>query len=105
MPQSRGKYQFWKEASLSQKLADKIPIYQQLAGSDPETSVAIANLLTLGELGYIDLEEPSFVLLMGLLNAKRQALFATSERNNEITKMGMQMPKAEDIISDFAEEE
>jgi len=101
MTQSKSKYQFWQEASLSQKLADKIPIYQKLAGSDPEISEAIAVLETFGELGYIDLTEPGFVLVLGLLNARRQALFATSPHTNEITKMGMQMPKGEDVISKF----
>ena len=101
MPQSKSKYQFWQEASLSQKLADKIPIYQKLAGSDPETSEAIASLEVLGALGYIDLTKPSLKLVMGLLNAKRQALFATSPHTNEISKMGMQMPKGEDVISKF----
>jgi len=101
MSQGKSKYQFWQEASLSQKLADKIPMYQQLAGSDPETSESIAFFLTLGELGYIDLDSPSMQLLMGLLNGRRMALFATSPQNNDITKMGMQMPKGEDIVSKF----
>ena len=101
MTQNKSKFQFWQEASLSQKLADKIPIYQKLAGSDPETSEAIAFFETLGELEYIDLEDPSFKLMMGLLNARRMALFATSPHTNEISKMGMQMPKGEDIISKF----
>ena len=105
MPQSRSKYEFWKEASLSQKLAHRDPIYQKLAGSDPETSESIGFLLKLGELGYIDLKEEGWVLTMGLLDVKRKAKFATSEKVNEITKMGMQMPKAEDIISDFDEDE
>ena len=104
MPQSRSKYEFWKEASLSQKLAHKIPIYQKLAGSDPETSESIGFFLKLGELGYIDLTEPNWILIMGLLDVKRQALFATNEKVNEITKMGLQMPKAETIISEFDEE-
>lgn len=101
MTQSKSKFQFWQESSLSQKLADKIPIYQKLAGSDPETSEAIAVLETLGALEYINLEEPGFELVLALLNAKRQALFATSPHTNEISKMGMQMPKGEDIISKF----
>jgi len=105
MSQSRSKYEFWKEASLSQKLANKIPIYQKLAGADPETSEAIGTLLKLGELGYINLQEEGWLLIMGLLDVKRQARFATSDKVNEITKMGMQMPKAEDIISDFDEAE
>ena len=43
--------------------------------------------------------------MLGLLNVLRLSHFATSEKVNEITKMGLQMPKAEDIISDFDEEE
>ncbi len=104
MTQNRSKYEFWKESSLSQKLAYKIPIYQKLAGSDPETSMSIGFFEILGEHGLIDLKEPNMKLMMELLNVKRQALFATSEKVNEITKMGLQMPKAEDIISDFDEE-
>ncbi len=105
MPQPRSKYEFWKEASLSQKLADKIKIYQKLAGSDPETSMSIGFFEILGQHGIIDLTEPNMKLMMDLLNVKRQALFATSPKVNEITKMGMQLPKAEDIISDFDEED
>ena len=105
MPQNRSKYEFWKESSLSQKLAYKIPIYQRLAGSDPETSMSIGFFEILGEAGILDLEDPAMKLMMDLLNVKRQALFATSEKVNEITKMGLQMPKAEDIISNFDEEE
>lgn len=105
MPQNRSKYEFWKESSLSQKLAYKIPIYQRLAGSDPETSMSIGFFEILGESGILDLKDPAMKLMMDLLNVKRQALFATSEKVNEITKMGLQMPKAEDIISNFDEEE
>lgn len=105
MPQQRSKYEFWKESSLSQKLSDKLPIYQKLAGSDPETSMSIGFFEILGKHKIIDLTEPAMELMMDLLNVKRQALFATSEKVNEITKMGLQMPKAEDIISDFDEEE
>jgi hypothetical protein len=97
----RSKYEFWKEASLSQKLADKDPIYQQLAGSDPEISEAIGILLVLCELGVMDKKDPNVKMILAILDVKRKARFATSERTNEITKMGLQMPKAEDIISEF----
>ena len=97
MPQSRSKYEFQQEASLSQQLAHIDPIYKKLAGSDPQTSESIGFFLLLGDLGYIDLKEPNWVLIMGLLDMTRKARFATSERVNEITKMGLQMPKSEDI--------
>lgn len=93
-PQSRSKYQFYQESSLSQKLAHKDKDYTELAGSDPKTSLKIARLKVLARHKLIDLEEMS--LIMDLLNAERKARFATSEKVNEITKMGLQMPKAED---------
>lgn len=98
---SRSSYQFFQEASLSQKLADKIPIYQKLAGSDPETSKAIGFLMVLGKHKKLDLKKPGISLMLDILDVTRQALFATSDKVNEISKMGMQMPKAEDIISTF----
>ena len=99
---SKSKYQFYQEASLSQKLADKIPLYQKVAGSDPETSRSIAVLITMVRLQIIPLNSEVKVTL-AVLDALRMANFATSEKTNEITKMGMQMPKGEDIISSFGE--
>jgi len=101
MTDSRSKYEFWKEASLSQKLADKDPIYQKLAGSDPEISEAIGILLILCELGIMNKKDPNVKMILAILDVKRKARFATSDKTNEITKMGLQMPKAEDIISEF----
>lgn len=97
MTKSRSNFEFRQQASLSQQLAANDEIYQKLAGSDPETSMSIGFFLKLGELGYIDLKEPSMVLMMGLLDVKRKALFATSEKTNEISKMGMQMPRSEAV--------
>jgi len=91
---------FRQGANLAQQLSDDKPMYQFLAGSDPETSEAIAFLLTLGEMKYIDPEDPSIKLLLALLNARRMALFATSEKNNEITKMGLQMPRSDAVYVD-----
>ena len=112
MTQSRSKYQFYQEASLSQKLADKVTIgkdklkiYTRLAGSNPELSKAIGTLLVLCEKGILDKNDPSISLLLDILDVQRMAEFATSPQTNEISKMGMQMPKAEDIISKFGEDE
>ncbi len=96
MPQSKSKYQFYQEASLSQKLAHRDPIYKKLAGSDPTTSESIGFFEVLGAHGFIDLKDPTWKLVLDLLDMTRKARFATSERVNEITKMGLQMPKAED---------
>lgn len=103
MTQSRTKYEFFKEASLSQQLAHKIEyngekIYPFLAGADPKTSETIGNLKVLRKHGLLKISEKTFSLVMDLLNMKRMALFATSEKVNEISKMGMQDPKEEDIF-------
>lgn len=93
------KYQFFQEASLSQKLAHKDPIYKHLAGSDREISKSIGFLLVMGEHGLIDLNDPSMKLMFAFLDVQRKAAFATSDKTNEITKMGLQMPRADDIVS------
>lgn len=92
------KFEFVQQSSLSQQLADKDGDYSTLAGSDPRTSQTIGRLLVLARHGLIDLEDPAIKLVVDLLNMRRKALFATSERVNEITKMGMQMPRGEDIV-------
>jgi hypothetical protein len=96
---SRSKYEFWKEASLSQQLAEKDKDYVELAGSDTKTSLKIQRLKVLARHKIINLER--FQLILDLLNGDRKARFATSDKVNEITKMGLQMPKGEDIISEF----
>jgi len=98
MTRTQSKYQFYQEASLSQKLADKIPIYQKLAGTDRQLSDSIGVLEYLREKNVIDKNDPNIELFLGILNVLRMSAFATSEKVNEITKMGMQMPKREDIV-------
>ena len=96
MPQSRSKYEFYKEASLSQQLAHLHPEYKEYAGADPKISITLATLNILSKHKIIDLKDPTWKLIKDLLNEQRKALFATSEKVNEITKMGLQMPKSED---------
>lgn len=96
---SQSKYEFWKEASLSQKLSDKIPILQKLSGTDPEISDSIAVLTYLSDPE--NFKKSGLEFTIGLLDVLRLSHFATSERTNEITKMGLMLPKAEDIISTF----
>lgn len=99
MTDSRSKYEFWKEASLSQKLSNKIPILAKLSGTDKEISDSIAVLTFLNEPE--NFKKPGIEFMLGLLDVLRLSHFATSERNNEITKMGLMLPKAEDEISKF----
>ena len=108
MTQTRGRNEFIQQASLSQQLAHLHKEYAEYAGSDPELSKTIAIFKTFIHFGYIDGEAPAIKLIMFLLNEQRKAAFATSERVNEITKMGLQMPKSTDsfeAIEDDGEEE
>lgn len=92
---SKTKYEFFQDASLSQKLAYKMPEYANYAGSDPEISQTLALLQVLHNAKKINIESGGWKLVWDLLNEQRKAAFATSEKVNEITKMGMQMPKKE----------
>jgi hypothetical protein len=96
---SQSKYEVWKEASLSQKLSDKIPILAKLSGTDKEISDAIAVLTYINDPE--NRKKSGIDFMLGLLDVLRLSHFATSERNNEITKMGLMMPKSEDEISTF----
>jgi len=95
-PQSRTKYEFYREASLSQQLAHRHPEYSEYAGADQRISLILALFNVLAQHGKINLDEPGWKFIKDLLNEQRKAIFATSEKVNEITKMGLQMPKAED---------
>lgn len=86
-------FEFRQQTSLSQRLGDKIPLLQILAGTDPETSIAIATLDFVSDPENWKLSPIKFT--MGLLNARRLALLATSERFNEISKMGFMLPAKE----------
>lgn len=90
---TRSKYEFYQEASLSQQLAHRHPEYKEYAGSDPEISLSLALFNVLHKHKIIDLEDPGWKFVKDLLNEQRKAKFATSEKVNEISKMGMQMPK------------
>lgn len=96
--QSRSKYEFREQATLSQQLASVYPEFAEYAGTDPKLSMKIANLKTFIHFGYLDGKDPGVILLMHLLDEQRKAKFATSERVNEITKMGMQMPRVRDVV-------
>lgn len=98
---ARGKqsdFEFRQMSTMSQKLAYKEPDFQEMAGSDETASLSIARLKVLGKYGIVNLEQPMIKLMLDLLNAERKVKFATSERTNEITKMGLMMPKGDNII-------
>ena len=99
------KYYTYQQASLSQKVSFNDAIFRKLAGADPEISDSIGVLSVLCEKGILNEDDPAIQLMLSLLDVKRKSRFATSDKTNEITKLGFMLPKAEDIISSFDEEE
>jgi len=93
MPKRSSDFEFRQQASLSQKVSFDIPILRKLSGSDQELSDSIGVLWYLGEKGLMDKKDTEFIL--GLLDVLRLSHFATSERTNEITKMGFMLPAKE----------
>ena len=93
MPKRTSDFEFRQQASLSQKVSFDIPILRKLSGSDQELSDSIGVLWYLGEKGLMDKKDTEFIL--GLLDVLRLSHFATSERTNEITKMGFMLPAKE----------
>ncbi len=99
MPKSTN-IEFRYQASLSQQVSDKDEIFKKLAGSNPELSKSIGVLLVLCEKGILDKNDPNMILTLALLDVQRKAEFATSEKTNEITKMGFMLPKSDAIYYD-----
>ena len=101
MPQRQSDFEFRQRASLSQQLAYKDKIYQKLAGSDPELSKTIGVLLVLCEKKILNKNNPYVKLAIAILDAERKAAFATSEKTDVVTKLGLQMAKR-DMVYDGA---
>jgi hypothetical protein len=91
---TRNRYEQFQWSSLSQKLAWKMPEYENYAGTDPVISDQLATIEVMIRHGLIR-KTPKVIFMVDLLNEKRKAAFATSEKVNEITKMGLQMRKEE----------
>lgn len=95
----RSKDEFVQQSSLSQKLAHMHPEYSEYAGTDQEISETLAIFNVLDKHKVLDMKQPMMKLVKDLLNERRKAIFATSPLVNEITKMGLQMPKEEPEVN------
>ena len=93
-------FEFRQQASLSQQLSDSDKIFQKLSGSNPELSKSIGVLLVLCERGILNANNPNIKLLLAILDVQRKAEFATSEKTNEISKMGFMLPKSDAVYFD-----
>ena len=105
MSQNRSKYEFREQASLSQQASDKEKRLKKYVGADQPISDKLADIDTLIEEGLISEEDSRIKYMKRQLDNRRLARLATSERLNEITKLGFLLPKSDNIISSFDEEE
>lgn len=101
MPKKPSNFEFRQQASLSQRTGFHIPIIQKLAGSDPEISDSIAILSFIDDPKNMKLlEEDPIKGIIGLLDYLRLSRFATSDKTNEISKMGFMLPAEEIRVID-----
>jgi len=105
MSHSRSKDNFREQASLSQQASDKEARLKKYVGADRAISDKLADIDTLVEMGYMSEKDPRIKYMKRQLDNRRLARLATSERLNEITKLGFMLPKADNIISSFDDEE
>ena len=95
--------EFYRNALMAQQLAQKTPLYTQLAGADREISERIAVLSYLRDPEANEVrKKDSMLWVIGLLDHLRMAAFATSERTGEVTKLGLGLPKGPNVV-DFDE--
>ena len=97
MPKRTSDFEFRQQASLSQRVGYQIPAIQTLSGTDPEISDSIAIIQVLKKMKLISNE---LDLVLELLNALRLSHFATSDKTNEISKMGFMLPAKEARVTD-----
>lgn len=98
MPKKTSDFEFRQQTSLSQRVGFKIPLMQILAGSDPQISDGIAVMSYLNDPE--NFKKPPVDFTIGLLNVLRLSRFATSEKTNEISKMGFMLPATEQVFID-----
>ena len=97
MPKKSSDFEFRQQTSLSQRIGFHIPIVQKLAGSDPELSDSIGIILVLCKKGILNEKDPNIQLMLALLDIQRLSHFVTSEKTNEISKMGFMLPAKETV--------
>lgn len=95
---SQSDLEFYKNALMGQKLAHNQKDYVQLAGADAKTSKKIQRIKVCGRHGILDMDDPFISMILDFLNGDRMAIFATSERTNEITKIALQLPKGPNVV-------
>ena len=105
MSRSQSKDNFREQASLSQQASDKEARLKKYVGADRGISDKLADIDTLVEEGFISANDPRIKYMKRQLDNRRLARLATSEKLNEITKLGFLLPKADNIISSFDDDE
>jgi len=101
----RSKYEFREQASLSQQASDKEDRLKRYVGADTAISDKIADIDTLISEGLVSKNDPKIKYMQRYLDNRRLSRFATSERLNEISKLGFMLPKRDKVISKYDTED
>lgn len=91
-------FEFRQQVSLSSRASAEIEVLKLLSGSDPKISNNIGLIWYLTQKGMIDKKSSEFIL--GLLDVLRLSAFATSDKTNEISKLGFMLPAKEIRVID-----
>lgn len=88
---------FFEKISLAQKIAYDDPHISEYVGSDVELAKAIAFFSVCEDAGIIDPETTS--LIKTIMIEQNKATFASSEKTDIFSKLGLFRPKKERSIS------
>jgi len=80
-------------STMGQELASSYPAYQDYMGADVEIAKSIAILNVLVKMKY--LKESDVSLVKALLIEQNRATFASSEKTDNLTKLGLGVAKQE----------
>lgn len=82
-----------RKTTMSQKLARVKREFTAYAGSDTELAQQIATLRVLKKHNALDIDEDDYNLIMDILIEMNKAMFSSSPKTSEITKLGFWTPE------------
>lgn len=93
MPRRQDAIDFFQKISLAQKISAKDKKFKEYVGSDTEIAQTIAVLNVLVEHKILD--KNSAEIVKDILIEQNRAIFASSEKTDIFTKLGLLYPKGE----------
>lgn len=97
MPKYQDIADFFEKVNLAQKIAFEKKEMELYAGSDVEIARILGLLTALEKEGFV--EEGEFKLIKTILQEQNKATFASSEKTDIYTKLGLMKPQKEASIN------